>query len=78
MVAAGIERIFSRTTEAAVALDRLRRELPREQLMQTAASGPYSGAEDRFAVYAQRTEEHIARDDEQVVAYHSQVVRDAP
>jgi hypothetical protein len=78
VVAAGVERIFGRTTEAAVALDRLRRELAREQRMLTAASGPYSLAEDRFAVSAQRTEEHIARYDEQMVAYHSQVVRDAP
>jgi hypothetical protein len=27
---------------------------------------------------AQRTEEHIARSDEQMIAHHSQVIRDAP
>ena len=78
VVAAGVERIFGRTTEAAVALDRLRRELAREHRMLTAAAGPYSLADDCFALYAQRTEEHIARYDEQMVAYHSQVVRDTP
>jgi hypothetical protein len=77
VVAAGVERIFGRTTEAAVALDKLRRELAREHRMLVALAGPYSLADDRFALYAQRTEEHIARYDEQMVAYHSQVVRDA-
>ena len=77
VVAAGVERIFGRTTEAAVALDKLRRELAREHRMLVAIAGPYSLADDRFALYAQRTEEHIARYDEQMVAYHSQVVRDA-
>ncbi len=48
VVAAGVERIFGRTTEAAVALDRLRRELAREHRMLTAAAGPYSLAEDRL------------------------------
>ena len=62
----------------AVALDRLRRELAREHQVLTATSGPYSLVDDRFAKYAQRTEEHIARYDEQMVAYHSQVVREAP
>jgi len=46
--------------------------------MLTAAAVPYSLVDDRFALYAQRTEEHIARYDEQMVAYHSQVVREAP
>ena len=77
VVAAGVERIFGRTTDAAVALDKLRRELAREHRMLMAATGPYSLADDRFALYAQRTEEHIARYDEQMVAYHSQVVREA-
>jgi hypothetical protein len=78
VVAAGVERIFGRTTEAAVARDRLRRELAREHRMLTAAIGPYSLTDDRFVLYAQRTEEHIARYDEQMVAYHSQVVRETP
>jgi hypothetical protein len=42
------------------------------------AAGPYSLVDDRFDLYAQRTEEHIARYDGQMVAYHSQVVREAP
>ena len=77
VVAGGVERIFGRTTEAAVALDRSQRELAREHRMLTANAGPKSLADDRFALYAQRTEEHIARYDEQMVAHHSQVVSEA-
>jgi hypothetical protein len=77
VVAAGVERIFGRITETAVALDRLRRELAREHRMPTAATRPSSLVDDRFDLYAQRTEERIARYDEQMAAYHSQVVRDA-
>jgi hypothetical protein len=78
VIAAGVERIFGRTTEAAVALDSLRRELARERRMLTASAGPYSLADDRFGLYAERTEEHIARYDERMIAYHRQVIRDAP
>jgi hypothetical protein len=78
VIAAGVERIFGRTTEAAVALDCLRRELARERRMLTATAGPYSLADDRFALYAERTDEHIARYDERMVAYHRQVIRDTP
>ena len=40
--------------------------------------GPYSLADDRFGLYAERTEEHIDRYDERMIAYHRQLIRDAP
>jgi len=76
VIAAGVERIFGRTTEAAVALDSLRRDLARERRMIRALAGPYALADDPFVLYAERTEEHFARYDERMIAYHRQVVRD--
>jgi hypothetical protein len=41
-------------------------------------AGPYSLADDRSCPHAERTEQHIARRDERMIAYLRQVIRDAP
>lgn len=77
VVAAGIERIFSRTTEAAVAVDELRRNLARERRLLLAGSGDYADEARRFGVYVTRTEDAIARFDRRMLAYSEAVVRSA-
>ena len=75
VVAAGIERVFSRTTSAAVALDELRRSLARERRLLLAGSDEYAEADDRFAMYAKRAEDLIAQYDKKIIDYNDQVLR---
>lgn len=74
VVASGLERIFSRTTVAAAAVDELRRDLARQRRQLLAGCGEYDGAVDPFRLYAERTEEAMLRYDQQVIAYNKQVV----
>ena len=76
VVAAGMERIFGRTTPAASAQDALRRGLAREQRLYRSGATPY-GAADAFDRYAERSERLIAEYDEAMVAYSSGLARRA-
>jgi hypothetical protein len=78
VIAAGLERIFSRTTGAAVALDRLRRDLSRERRLLIARSGPYAELTDPFCTYAERAESVIAEYDQAMVSHHQQIVGNVP
>lgn len=74
VVAAGLERILSRTTDAAVALDQLRRELSRERRLLIARSGPYAEAAEPLSLYAVRAEAVIASYDASMLDYNRRVV----
>jgi hypothetical protein len=56
VVAAGIERIFGRTTPAAAAQDLLRRGLARERRLFLSGAAAY-GASNAFDLYAERSEQ---------------------
>jgi hypothetical protein len=70
VIAAGVERIFSRTTPAAVSLDVLRRDLARERRLLMTRSDAYESADDPHRLYAERVEGHIALYDEKMVDYN--------
>jgi hypothetical protein len=75
VVAAGLERIFSRTTEAALALDQQRRDLSRERRLLIARSGPYANAADPEALYAERAEAAIATYDAAMIEYNRRMAQ---
>lgn len=77
VLAAGLERIFRRTTDAAVPLDELRRNIAREHRLFLASADVYADPDAAYPRYAERVEEHIARYDHQMVAYAKRVVGDA-
>ncbi len=77
VIAAGLERIFSRTTDAAAALDQLRRELSRERRLMIARSGPYAETEAPHSLFAERAEAVIASYDARMVEYHRQALTGA-
>ena len=77
VIAAGLERIFSRTTDAAVALDQLRRELSRERRLLIARSGPYAETEEPESLYAARAEAVIGSYDARMVDYNRRIVTGA-
>ena len=70
VVAAGLERIVSRTTGAAVALDELRRSLTRERRRRLAAVDEYADATTSFAVYVRTAEELFRTYDERMVEHN--------
>ncbi len=74
VVAAGLERIFRRTTDAAVPLDELRRKVARERRLLLAGAENYGDPGATYALYAERVEQHIAEYDRQMVAYAKRVV----
>jgi len=74
VVAAGLERIFARTTEAATAVEELRRRLARERRLLLAESEEYAASEDRFATFVKRSEEAIAKYDSIMVKYDAKIV----
>lgn len=76
VVAAGVERIFGRTTPAAAAQDALRRGLARERRLFLAGVGPYDG-DGAFELYAERSEQLVADYDQAMVAYSSTLARRA-
>ncbi|MGB3256407.1 MAG: hypothetical protein WBG89_14460 [Ornithinimicrobium sp.] len=76
VVAAGVERIFARTTPAAAAQDTLRRSLSREQRIFLARAGVYS-EEDAFDRYIVRCEQLIADYDQTMVDYSGSLARQA-
>lgn len=78
VVAAGLERILSRTTDAAVALDQLRRNLSRERRLLIARAGPYEQSTDPFPLYSARAEALIETYDLSMVEYYRRIVGDAP
>ena len=78
VVAAGLERIFRRTTAAAVSLDELRRSVSRERRLLLAGVDGHNGADATYAAYAERVEQHIAEYDRQMVAYARRVVGEGP
>ncbi|MDO8143790.1 hypothetical protein [Isoptericola sp. 178] len=71
VVGAGVERIFSRTTPAAVALDVLRRELARERRLHLTTAGAYAGTPDPDRLYVERVEAHIATYDGRMTDYRA-------
>ena len=70
VVAAGIERVFRKTTSAAVAQDTLRRGLAREQRMFMAGAHDYVG-EGAFDEYLKRSEQLIAEYDQAMLTHSS-------
>ncbi len=74
VVAAGLERIFRRTTDAAVSLDELRRKVARERRLLQARADVYSDPDATYALYAERVEQLIADYDRRMVAYAERVV----
>lgn len=76
VVAAGIERVFARTTPAAAAQDVLRRGLAREHRLYLAGAGSYSGS-DAFARFAERCEQLIADYDRIMVSYSTTLASQA-
>ncbi len=74
VVAAGLERIFSRTTQSAVALDELRRGLARERRLLVAGTGEYADPDGRVETYVRRSEEHLAAYDAMMVDYAHHLV----
>jgi hypothetical protein len=78
VIAAGLERIFSRTTPAAAALDELRRNLAREYRIFLAAPDDHDGGADRFDRYVERSEALVADYDQKMIDYNARVVRASP
>lgn len=74
VVAAGVERIFSRATPAAAAQDKLRRGLSREQRLFDARAEPYTDGE-AFAIYSSRSEALLAEYDQAMLDYSSSLTR---
>ncbi len=74
VVAAGVERIFSRATPAAAAQDRLRRGLAREQRLFAARAEPYTD-DEAFALYSSRSEALLAEYDRVMLDYSSSLAR---
>ncbi len=74
VVAAGLERIFRRTTDAAVPLDELRRNLARERRLLLAGADGYADSDAGYALHVERVERHIAAYDAQMVEYAKRVV----
>jgi hypothetical protein len=77
VVAAGVERIFSRTTVAAAAHDELRRSLEQEKRLFTARAGSYAGSDAPFAAFASRCEEIIGKHDQTLIAEGRKMTKDA-
>ena len=75
VIAAGLERIFSRTTPAAAALDELRRNLAHEYRIFLAAPEDQDGGADRFERYVERSEALVADYDEKMIEYNAKVVQ---
>jgi hypothetical protein len=73
VVASGVERIFNRTTAAAVAVDALRRRLDRERRVLVAGQLEYADADDPLGVYVERSEDAIAEFDRTMIDYGQQV-----
>ncbi len=69
VVATGIEKIFGRTTDAAVAVDALRRRLDRERRKRDARSGSDEAESDGFDAYVRGCERAIAEFDASMLAY---------
>ena len=76
VIAAGLERIFSRTTPAAAAVDELRRNLAHEYRVYLAASA--EGEPGRFDRYVERSEALVADYDQKMIDYNARVVRASP
>ncbi len=72
VIAAGIERIFQRTTDAALALDALRRALERAE-RQLVAPGPTAEG-DRAAAFVERCEEAFRDYDERMEDYQKRML----
>jgi hypothetical protein len=69
VAAAGIEKIFSRTTPAAVARDRLRRHLERERRRFEAGIEEYADRATASTTFVERVEAIISRYDEEMLEY---------
>jgi len=74
VVGAGVERIFGRTTEAAVSLDVLRRNLAREHRLLISGTDEYAASKDPRRLYAERVEALIATYDEQMIGYNTHIL----
>jgi hypothetical protein len=74
VLGAGVERVFSRTTEAATALDVLRRSLARERRLLMAGTDEYATTEHPHRLYAERVEALIATYDEKMVGYNTNIL----
>lgn len=72
----GLERIFGRTTEGSRSVDVLRRDLGREKRLYLAGEGRYKDADDPFSAFVEIAEELIARNDDEEVAYNTQLTGD--
>ena len=75
VIGTGVDRIFSRTTEGSIAVDRLRRELERQRRLYEARQLMYSDNADPFGSYVARVEAAIAEYDEAMVSHSSRLTR---
>ncbi len=74
VIAAGVERIFGRTTEAAVAVDLLRRRLARERRLHATLTEDYAVADDPNDLYVERTEQHLDRYDKTMIDFNASML----
>lgn len=73
VVATGLEKVFNRTTDGAVAVDRLRRALEQEGRLFRARRLHYADIDDPFDEYVCRSEAAIADFDRSMLAYAQQI-----
>ena len=64
VVAQGSDRLFARSSPTALAKESMRRALGKERRLFYAAAPPYRDADDRFALFVERTEAALDRYDE--------------
>jgi hypothetical protein len=77
VVATGVERIFGRTTQGAVAVDELRRRLDRERRLLDTRRMEYAETDDPFGLFVARSEEAIDQYDRTMVEYGARLTRDS-
>lgn len=73
VVATGLEKVFNRTTDGAVAVDRLRRTLDQEGRLFHARKLHYADTNDPFDEYVRRSEAAIAEFDRSMLAYAQRI-----
>ena len=76
VVSQGAGRLVGRTSGVVQADDTMRRNVAREERLFKAGAGPYRGATDPFALFADRTESELAEHDRQVALYSSTLLQD--
>ena len=73
VAAAGVERIFARTSRKAATVDELRRALAHEYRMLVTAAGDYTDVATAFATFAARCEAAIETHDRRTIEQDQQL-----